>query len=167
MSLVNSNSPKVVSHLKPNERQTWAANGEEGWVVGPSLEHYRHINVYFPQTRSQRDVDTVTFFPHDVIIPKMSTKDFLTQAASDIITLLTTPVPKNNFSLEAGDPTRNALLKIATSLNQNEKLRELPPSQRVKKNTSTSTQEPEKHSPDTSGAQRVLSQIKLMDLRGC
>ena len=61
---------KVLAHLKPDARATWAYNGEEGWTVGPSLQHYRCINCYFPATRSQRNVDTVTFFPKSIPFPK-------------------------------------------------------------------------------------------------
>ena len=34
---------KIVAHLKPDARFTWALNGEEGWTVGFSPEHYHHI----------------------------------------------------------------------------------------------------------------------------
>ena len=32
---------KVVAHLKPEIRNSWSANGEEGWTIGPSFEHCR------------------------------------------------------------------------------------------------------------------------------
>ena len=54
---------KVIAHSKLAVRRTWAPNGEEGWHVGPVLEHYRWVLVYFPRTRSVRPVDTVQFFP--------------------------------------------------------------------------------------------------------
>ena len=31
---------KVISHLKSDKRSSWAYHGEEGWYIGPSLEHY-------------------------------------------------------------------------------------------------------------------------------
>ena len=34
---------KVVVHSKPHKRQTWGYHGEDGFYVGPSLEHYRCI----------------------------------------------------------------------------------------------------------------------------
>lgn len=44
------------------------------------------------------------------------------QAATDIISILTAPPSTTVPSLQAGDPTRNALLEIATVLNRTEKL---------------------------------------------
>ena len=52
----------VVSHAKPEVRASWQPNGEVGWYVGPSMQHYRCVNTYFPTTRAGRNVDTVIFF---------------------------------------------------------------------------------------------------------
>ena len=30
---------RVLAHVKPSKRPTWTPNGDEGWYVGPSLEH--------------------------------------------------------------------------------------------------------------------------------
>ncbi len=68
---------KVVAH--DHNRSTWAPNGEEGWKIGPALEHYRCITVYFPKTRMERQVDTVTFFPTVVPYPEVKLEDFLRQ----------------------------------------------------------------------------------------
>ena len=113
---------KVLAHAKPDNRASWAPHGDEGWYVGPSMDHYRCVNCYFPKTRSQRDVDTVTFFPKVVTFPEVKTEDFLKQAALDIISILTKPPPSTTVTLEAGDETRNALLKIAQSLQRVEKI---------------------------------------------
>ena len=83
--------------------------------------------MFFPSTRAERDVDTVTFFPTVVPFPKVSTDDFLRQAATDIITILTEPPSSTTPTLEAGDSTRNALLKIAKTLKRAEKLPEPSP----------------------------------------
>ena len=117
---------KVVAHSKPDSRETWAFNGEEGWTIGPSVDHYCHIKVFFPNTRSEHNVDTVTFFPHNFKIPQVSLDDFLRQAVNDIITLLTIPPDSTTPSLEAGDSTRNALLKLADILKTSQKLPTLP-----------------------------------------
>ena len=74
--------------------------------------------MYFPKTRSERDVDTVTFFPTVVPYPKVGLDPFLRQSATDIITILTSKPSYTTPSLKVGDPTRNALLEIATVLNR-------------------------------------------------
>ena len=113
---------KVLAHAKPDNRASWAPNGDEGWYVSPSMKHYRCVNCYFPKTRSQRDVDTVTFSPKVVTFPAVKTEDFPKQAALDIISILTRPPSSTNVKLEAGDETRNALLKIAQALHRVEKI---------------------------------------------
>ena len=40
---------KVLAHDKPANRPTWAIHGQEGWTIGPSLEHYRCITCFFSQ----------------------------------------------------------------------------------------------------------------------
>jgi hypothetical protein len=30
-----------IAHERPNRRRTWAAHGQDGWYIGPELEHYR------------------------------------------------------------------------------------------------------------------------------
>ena len=64
---------------------------------------------YFPETRAAA-----------IPFPKVSLDDFLRQAATDIISILTAPPSTTAPSLQAGDPTRNALLEIATVLNRAE-----------------------------------------------
>ena len=113
---------KIVAHLKPDTRSSWAANGEEGWTIGPALDHYRCLNCYFPQSKSQRNVDTVTFFPKTIKFPKIAIDDFLKQAAMDIIAILADPPSTTTLSLKVGDETRNALLELARTFNRVEKL---------------------------------------------
>jgi hypothetical protein len=107
---------KVVVHLKATNRASWEYHGEEGWYVGPSMEHYRCVKCFIPSTNRVRDADTVKFFPHQIPFPSTTTVDYLHQAANDILSLLKNP-PKSSFpSLESGNITTNALTKIATML---------------------------------------------------
>jgi hypothetical protein len=81
---------KVV--VKPDQRASWAYHGEEGWYVGPSMEHYRCVKCYLPTTSRERDVDALQFFPKKISFPKTSTEDYLKQAASDILAMLQKPL---------------------------------------------------------------------------
>ena len=119
---------RVVAHEAADQRPTWGPNGEDGWTIGPSTEHYRCIRCYFPKTRSERNVKTVTFFPHKINFPTVTTDDFLRQATTDIVKLLTTPLSGIGPTLAAGDDTSNAILKIARLLNRSDKIpKSLPP----------------------------------------
>ena len=113
---------KIVAHISPDNRGSWELNGEVGWYIGPSLNHYRCVKCYFPRTRSTRDCDTVDFFPTTVPFPQVTVTDFLKQAASDISTILTQPPSTNIPTLKAGDPVRNALLDLSTQLQRIDQL---------------------------------------------
>jgi hypothetical protein len=107
---------KVLVHLKPDQRASWAYHGEEGWYVGPSMEHYRCVKCYLPSTAIERDVDTLQFFPNKIPFPNILTEDYLKQAASDILTVLQNP-PSNLPCLAYGDATNNAIdVQLATLL---------------------------------------------------
>ena len=58
----------------------------------------------------------------------MNTNDFLRKTAEDIISILTTPPTTTPPGLEAGDTTRNALLKITTILKRTDALPVIPSS---------------------------------------
>ena len=138
---------KVVAHISPDKRGTWELNGEMGWYVGPSLQHYRCVKCYFPRTREVRDCDTVEFFLHEIPFPRVTLNDHLKQAASDIISILSKPPSSTVPSLMAGESTKNALLEIAKLLHRAEPIpdySELPPDDNppprvISDNTPTST----------------------------
>jgi hypothetical protein len=50
---------RIIAHETPNRRQTWAPHGQDGWYIGPALEHYRCYTVYITETRGERVVETV------------------------------------------------------------------------------------------------------------
>ena len=80
------------------------------------------FKMFFPlNTRSERDLDMVEFFPHKILFPKMNADDFLRQSATDIIRIFTAPPSTTTISLQTGDETRNGLLQLAELLNRTEK----------------------------------------------
>jgi hypothetical protein len=52
----------IIAHETPSRRRTWAPHGQDGWYIGPALEHYRCYTVYINKTRGERIVKTVDFF---------------------------------------------------------------------------------------------------------
>ena len=109
---------KVVVHLKQGQRDSWGPNGEVGFYVGPSMEHYRCMKVYIPKTRTVRVVDTLTFIPHCIPFPQLRLDDYLRQAAEDIVHLLKNPPSNMIPSLQAGKITTMTLENLATILNR-------------------------------------------------
>ena len=108
---------RILLHLKPDKRPSWGFHGEDGWYIGPSLEHYRCVKCFMPATAREKDADTVEFFPHKISFPVETTDSCLRQAATDIVDLLRKRKPSYP-SLQYGDEVKNALSQIATLLNR-------------------------------------------------
>jgi hypothetical protein len=75
---------RIIAHETPGRRRTWAPHGQDGWYIGPALEHYRYYTVYITNTRSSIVVETVDFFLHKFKLPFPSSSDLATQAAADL-----------------------------------------------------------------------------------
>ena len=76
------------------------------------------MTCYFPKTRAERQVDMLTFFPHHIPFPKVSTDGFIKRAALYIFYILTNPVSSTTVTLQVGDPSNNALLKTLEALSR-------------------------------------------------
>ena len=109
---------KVLVHEKPSQQASWAYHGVEGWYIGPSLHHYHCLKCYLLSMGGTQDADTVQFFPKQVPFPKVSTEDYLLQAATYILTVLKNPQPSHP-TLTYGDATRNSIDHLARLLSSN------------------------------------------------
>ena len=58
---------KVLVYENPNERETFADHGVEGFYVGPAWNHYRCFRVWIPSTRKFRISDTLSWHIDDAI----------------------------------------------------------------------------------------------------
>ena len=45
---------KVIFHNKPSQRASGAFHGQEGWYIGPTLDHYRNITAFFPKEQNRK-----------------------------------------------------------------------------------------------------------------
>ena len=66
---------KIIAHEKPSQRRTWATHGVPGYSLGPAMKHYQCQDVYITSTASQRIVDTLEYFPHNSLMPQISSTD--------------------------------------------------------------------------------------------
>ena len=82
---------RVIVHVKPDRRGSWAANGLHGWYLGPAMEHYRCYKCYIESTDGIRISDTVQFFPTTVPFPALSSTDNIFRAASWLAESLKNP----------------------------------------------------------------------------
>jgi hypothetical protein len=82
---------RIIAHETPGKRKTWDLHGQDGWNIGPALEHYRCYTVYITKTRSSRVVETVKFSPHKFKLPFPSSSKLTMQAAADLTHALLHP----------------------------------------------------------------------------
>jgi hypothetical protein len=103
---------RIIAHETPSRRRTWAPHGQDGWYIGPALEHYRCYTVYITKTRGDRIVETVDFFPEKFILPFPSAKELANQSAADITYALLHPQPAGPFC-KVGEEQTIALQRLA------------------------------------------------------
>jgi hypothetical protein len=101
---------KIIAHEKPVKRRTWAPHGENGYSLGPTMDHYRCQDVYISSTASECIIDTLEFFPHNYQMPQLSSTAILIMA--DMTDALQNPHLELQFA-RVGDDTISALAELA------------------------------------------------------
>jgi hypothetical protein len=71
----------IIANETLSRRRTWAPHGQDGWYIGPALEHYQCYTVYINKTRGERVVETVDFPPESFKLLFPSTQELATKAA--------------------------------------------------------------------------------------
>jgi len=108
---------KILAHEKAGERNTWSAHGKEGYYLGPDLESYRCFKVYIPSTRGIRSVDTISWYPHDITVPTVSTSDMLHEALQNILQVLQTE-PADTLLAAVQPEEHEAIVQLVGILNK-------------------------------------------------
>jgi hypothetical protein len=103
---------RIIAHGTPHRRRTWAPHGQDGWYIGPALEHYRCYTVYITKTSGERVVETADFSPKKFTLPFPSAQDLATQAAAELTHALLHPQPAGPFC-KVGDEQTLALKRLA------------------------------------------------------
>jgi hypothetical protein len=88
---------RIIAHETLNLRRTCAPHGQDGWYIGPALEHYRCYDVYISKTRSERVVETVDFFPTEIPLPFPASRELATQTAKQVMHALLNTKPAGPF----------------------------------------------------------------------
>ena len=107
---------KVIVHERPAQRGTWAVHGQDGWYIGPAMEHYRCYKTYITTTRGERNADTVEFFPAHAKVPYLSSSDNAITAAKQLVEALRNPMPRAPFET-LGTRDMQALEQLAEIFN--------------------------------------------------
>jgi hypothetical protein len=109
---------KIIAPEKPAKRRTWSPHVQNGYSLGPAMNHYVCQNVYILSTASERIVDTLDFFPHNSPMPQLFSTDILIMVANDITNTLKNPHPEVPFA-HVGDDTITALTQLAEIFENN------------------------------------------------
>jgi hypothetical protein len=127
---------RVIAHETPGRRKTWAPHGQDGWYIGPALEHYRCYTVYITTTKSNRIVETGGFFPQTFNLPFPSSHDLVTQAEADTRHALLHPQPAGTFFQVGNEQTISSkrLAGIFESKNHEKRKTHLPPQDGIENN---------------------------------
>ena len=72
----------------PVQRKTLGAHGVEGWHKGPALDYYRSFIWYILTTASIIHALIVEWFPHQILIPKITIEEYLKQTSNDLLHIL-------------------------------------------------------------------------------
>ena len=107
---------KVLINKNNKVRGTWDYHGVEGWYVGPSLEHYRCLRCYNPDTHSEVDTNTLQLIPNVNPIPVYTYTDVIEKAVSDIVNILNNPAKLNIPTILRGNKIKEAFKEVATIL---------------------------------------------------
>jgi hypothetical protein len=83
----------VLVHEKPQERQSWAPKGKDGWYLGPAMDSYRCFWTYIWDTQRERKADTLSWFLTHIQMPIAGTTDLVIAGINDIARALENNLP--------------------------------------------------------------------------
>jgi hypothetical protein len=100
---------KILAFDGPDDRASWAPHGEEGFYIGPAMQHYRCYWVFIVKHSTTRISDTLSWHPQNYIMPGASPIEILTAAIADLTkaidTVATTPAIVSAQRQPLGDLT--------------------------------------------------------------
>jgi len=102
---------KVIVHNKPKHRGSHSFHGEEGFYLGPAMNHYRSHRVHATASKEVRVSQTVQWLPTDLILPGTSIHEAL---IGDIEQLLLTlnSLPEKDIGRQPAEALRHPLNEL-------------------------------------------------------
>jgi hypothetical protein len=103
---------RVLAHVLPADRASFAPHSIQGYSIGPAMEHYRCFKIFVPSTGGTRIADTVRWFPHgDLKMPIASKESLLHAAIQDLSATIKSTV-KNSILPPENTTNRQTLLDL-------------------------------------------------------
>ena len=103
---------KVIVHLNPTIRKSWAPIGQYGWYIDWAKDCYRCYNIYIPEKRAVIQPDTVEFLLHNSKMTFQSSAENATIAATKLIHAILNPAPAAPYA-HIGDAQMQVLDQLA------------------------------------------------------
>ena len=107
----------VLVHEKPDSRKSWAPHANDGWYIGPAINHYRSYRVYMRDTQGERITDTLSWFPQHIPLPTATSTEIIVAGLQDVVQELQTPTAPNSI-VQMDNNKRAELLSISNRLNK-------------------------------------------------
>jgi hypothetical protein len=121
MSLLAPLGTHVVIHKTPDQHHSWSIHGQDGWYLGPALDHYCGYRIYVTNTTAERHSNTVEFFNATTCnMPQTSSADVAIVATNTLLHALQHPAPAAP-SAQIGDQQQQVLLQLTTIFTTNVK----------------------------------------------
>ena len=105
----------VLVHEKPDNRKSWAPHANDGWYIGPAINHYRSYRVYMRDTQGERITDTLSWFPQHIPLPTATSTEIIVASLQDVVQELQAPTAPNAI-LQLDNNKRAELIDITNRL---------------------------------------------------
>lgn len=76
---------RAVIYLDPDGRPSWGARGADAWYSGPSLDHYRCMKFFVPETKNYRVSGSYDLFPQHCLLPDLAPADHADAVADELV----------------------------------------------------------------------------------
>jgi hypothetical protein len=112
---------KVLAHVRPEARKTWAPHADDGFYLGPAMHHYRCHRIWMTKTAAERIVQTVKWLPHNSITMPTATRESTIIAAANDLTAAIKQQDNNPLLPPVTTQTRTILKHLDDIFNNSNK----------------------------------------------
>ncbi len=108
---------RVLLHAKPELRKSWDFRSQDGFYVGPALQHYRCYTILKKESHAIVISDTVRFCHHTLTVPNLTAEDKIIHALQALTTAMAHSAPSaTGAQLQAIAALRDIFRNYASTL---------------------------------------------------
>ena len=102
---------KVLIFKTTKDRASWETHGDDGWCVGPAMEHCRCYQTVAKNTLRECITNAVTFYPEYTKMPTLSSPEVAVATAKELAEAIRNPQPAGPY--QVGDKTMQELQQLS------------------------------------------------------